>query len=661
MLGMLLMHLAGARSGRPMVYASRIMEVATLISFLQLFVQKMPSWGLQDTPAMRLQLVMMVCIGVAVLLPICHYLQWARFARFIPLPVFAGFGNAISITILLSQGQLLWQLVEQQAWFIGALIGLTASSALLIQHFWQRAPAAMWGLLLGSALAALAPFWHQEPLAMLGQASASWTVPLSLVRWHDVLQPGVDVLAVFQHVLIASVILSLVTFLNTVIAEAAMTQTDGQRASKGDWKPLAWGQFGSILLGCTPLTPSISASRAAAATGALTSQALLLLGLLSVSIYAIGVLSWVPVAAISGVLLLDAWNNAHRPSLQLSWQYLRSRRQLYSVQKEDLMLIWMVVAAAVFYNMIVGVLVGVMGGLVLYALRNGRSVVRTIRTGEAMHSNCVWSAAESALLAQSGKHTRYIALDGALFFGVADSLQQQLQKEVACCKRLILDWSQVHSLDSAVAVAVGNVLRYAQNQAASMVFCGLDTAGHDVRTTLALNLTLPLQFPDADRALEWAELDILQTVQSRPESMDVLRLEGVGTLIGMSQPESLEFQKYLRYGHFEHGAVVFQRGDRGAEMMFILQGAADVKIAGLHGRDVRVALYRQGAMVGEMGFLDGQPRSATVTAVTPLAVAVLHRRDFDAFAVQHPSAARQLLMHVAIELNARLRRTNRIL
>jgi len=44
-----------------------------------------------------------------------------------------------------------------------------------------------------------------------------------------------------------------------------------------------------------------------------------------------------------------------------------------------------------------------------------------------------------------------------------------------------------------------------------------------------------------------------------------------------------------------------------------------------------------------------------------LSVAVLHRSAFDAFAANYPAGSRQILMHLAMELNSRLRRTNRIL
>jgi hypothetical protein len=210
-------------------------------------------------------------------------------------------------------------------------------------------------------------------------------------------------------------------------------------------------------------------------------------------------------------------------------------------------------------------------------------------------------------------------------------------------------------------MATSNVLLAAQVLGVKVVFCGLEAAGADVAGALEVSLSLPIKFPDADRALEWAEMDILQAGACGGAAPAPLGLQALAALLGLAESDRQPLMGILELRSYQQGQTIFQRGDSGAEMVFILQGGADVRIPGFNGRDVRVALYRQGSMVGEMGFLDGQPRSATVTAVSDLSVAVLHRSAFDAFAANYPAGSRQILMHLAMELNSRLRRTNRIL
>ena len=661
LVGMLLMHVVGSQSQRPMVYAVRFMEVATLISFLEIFIEKMPAWGLSDSPSHRLMLVMLVSMGVAIILPLFHALQFARFARLIPLPVFAGFGNAICLTILISQSKVLSSLLQRNEWGIGLLILVTATTAILADHFFKRIPAGVLGLMVGSLMAVLMVSFGHVPLPMIGSYHVDFNIPAWMVPWQDLMGAGVDGWAIAQNVAFASAVVSVVAFLNSVIAEAFITQLDGKRSASTDWISSSLAQCLGVLLGNTALTPSISATRGALNAGALHSSSLIILGLICLLVYASGLLGAIPVAAISGVLLFDAWSNAHRPSLKLTWQFIAQHRTIRSVQKEDLFMVWLVVIAAVFYNMILGVLVGVLGGLILFALRNGRHTVRSIRTGENLHSNCVWSAAEAELLRLHGKETHVVALDGALFFGVADALQSVLKDQLNQCKRLILDFSLVTSLDSAVAMAIHHVLVAANLSKVKVVFCGLEDSGSEVSTTLELSFKLPQCFPDTDRALEWAELDILESSAAYSGGKEALSLYALATMLGLSGHSHAALMNMLDKRTYQPEENIFQRGDFGGEMIFILKGAADVRISGFKGREVRVALYGQGAMVGEMGFLDGKPRSATVTAVSELLVAVLHRSAFDRYAVEHPDGAQKILMHLAMELNSRLRRTNRIL
>ena len=67
LLGMVLMQVANAGQGRPLVYGARVLEVSMLLGFLDQFILKMPGWGLSDTPAHRLMLVMAVSVGAALL------------------------------------------------------------------------------------------------------------------------------------------------------------------------------------------------------------------------------------------------------------------------------------------------------------------------------------------------------------------------------------------------------------------------------------------------------------------------------------------------------------------------------------------------------------------------------------------------------------------
>ena len=100
------------------------------------------------------------------------------------------------------------------------------------------------------------------------------------------------------------------------------------------------------------------------------------------------------------------------------------------------------------------------------------------------------------------------------------------------------------------------------------------------------------------------------------------------------------------------GEHVLKVGERTRDLHVIASGRADVLI---QGGTIRLAGVNAGAILGEMGFLDGSPRAADVVAVEPLVSLTLSRESFDALSQQHPEVAHQILQILCKELASRLR------
>ena len=71
------------------------------------------------------------------------------------------------------------------------------------------------------------------------------------------------------------------------------------------------------------------------------------------------------------------------------------------------------------------------------------------------------------------------------------------------------------------------------------------------------------------------------------------------------------------------GKVLIREGERGREFFVIVSGEVDV-----HRKGRKVTTLGPGSFVGEMALLSKAPRSATVTAVTPVDVLVITDRAF---------------------------------
>lgn len=95
------------------------------------------------------------------------------------------------------------------------------------------------------------------------------------------------------------------------------------------------------------------------------------------------------------------------------------------------------------------------------------------------------------------------------------------------------------------------------------------------------------------------------------------------------------------------GEHIVQEGHEGAGVFVITEGTTTVT------RDGReIATLGPGDAVGEMAVLDHHPRSATVTAVTPVTCVGVARWDFLAEARNEPDILIELLRAMSMRLRA---------
>ncbi len=97
------------------------------------------------------------------------------------------------------------------------------------------------------------------------------------------------------------------------------------------------------------------------------------------------------------------------------------------------------------------------------------------------------------------------------------------------------------------------------------------------------------------------------------------------------------------------GKVLTKQGSVGYECFVVVAGTASVAID-----EQVVTTIGPGGYFGELALLDKQPRSATVTAVTPMSVLVMGPREFMGAVETVPGLAQKLLAGLA----RRLRETN---
>jgi CRP-like cAMP-binding protein len=90
------------------------------------------------------------------------------------------------------------------------------------------------------------------------------------------------------------------------------------------------------------------------------------------------------------------------------------------------------------------------------------------------------------------------------------------------------------------------------------------------------------------------------------------------------------------------GTALCKEGEIGHEFFVIVDGKVEITRKGR-----KVAMRGSGEFVGEIALLEQTPRTATVTAKTPLRVFVLTHRDFRSLLDESPSVERKVLRTLA--------------
>ncbi len=663
LLSMIWVNATGALVNRPVVFSARFFEATTLAAMMGNFIHQLPSWGLTDTVGVRLASFCVLGAGAGLAAGLLYLLRADRFTRFIPAPVFAGFSNSIALALLVSQIRSIRELLVTATLpvVVLSIVAFVFATGFILRRLrphWPGTAAALpVGLLLGLAWLAL-----DHPTPVIGSFGWTFTVPLALADFGALTGPGTKGWAIALGLGSNAMILGAMMFINTTMATEFMSQQDGRRGTGPGgslWAALSMTLGG--LIGSVPVSGSTNASMIATRTTPLTRSLMALSAGVAALVYLSGIVGLIPLAAVCGALLCEAWFMVDRPSVAVFMDWLR-RRTLRPNAKEDLALIAAVIASAMLVNMVAAIFVGLLLGLVLFAARNAKQPVGRIWTGRQLSSNCARSPQELDLLARHADTIRIFELEGDLFFGAADNLGRTLEQDSEGAAFAIIDWSRVRHVDSSVARSVSQFERQARARGVQPMHAATDAhAGQEeVHAVLHYQLAHGRFLPDLDRALEQAENELIRRHGTDLPPDVASMLEAASLFNGLDAQERELLEAVMKPRQFRAGQVMLAAGEPGDELMVLLQGAASVVLRSEHGKDVRLAGARRGAMLGDIAFLDRSSRSATVIAEQDTSVAVLRREDFDALSQNHPRLVQCLLSNIALTLAARLRHTNRL-
>lgn len=108
---------------------------------------------------------------------------------------------------------------------------------------------------------------------------------------------------------------------------------------------------------------------------------------------------------------------------------------------------------------------------------------------------------------------------------------------------------------------------------------------------------------------------------------------------------------------FKAGQSLMTQGDKGDTLYIVLKGLARVSMVAANGREIVLDYAEAGHVLGEIAFLDGGERTASVDAIDPTDVLCLSRAAFAEIIDRHKGLALRLLKAMA----RRLRQNNAVI
>lgn len=159
---------------------------------------------------------------------------------------------------------------------------------------------------------------------------------------------------------------------------------------------------------------------------------------------------------------------------------------------------------------------------------------------------------------------------------------------------------------------------------------------------------------------EVPELSILRTDPEAASKAAALLMQP-NALGEINLLEARRVVAYLKAHRVPAGKTFMREGD--AEhtdfMLLVLEGEASVETQVVSRTEPMVmTVIGPGSLIGEIGLIDGAPRSANVVANTDMMLATLSRSSLAKLLSEHPDVACKVLLAIAQRLSTRVREGN---
>ncbi|MDD3008785.1 MAG: SulP family inorganic anion transporter [Arcobacter sp.] len=281
---------------------------------------------------------------------------------------------------------------------------------------------------------------------------------------------------------------------------------------------------------------------------------------------------------------------------------------------------------------------------------------------------------EKDFLDTNGKKIKIIELEGAIFFGTADSLRVMIDKLDSEVQWVILDFRKVTEADitgaEIIKICINEnkninfVLSYIiEGDDTYQALCSAGVINDDTSKTIQW-------FYNTDYALEYVEDKFLKANNISPISNEKLPLEKLSILHDLDKNELETLSKELIEKTYKKDEHIFNANFNANELYFLTKGTVSIKTKEkeiayengdcLHKNEItlfssRRITFSPGVVFGEMAFFQKQAHEVDAVANEEVCVFILTRNNFEKLILENPILAQKLTLSFCKHLSSRLK------
>ncbi len=465
---------------------------------------------------------------------------------------------------------------------------------------------------------------------------------------------------------IASISLAVLNTLSLLIAGKSINMYIDRKADQN--RDLISGGFSNILIslmGSIPSTAKMGASKIAIDGNSKGAQlAWLVSGFYAlVIVIALPYLDLVPVAVLAAISVVLSVRLIDSKARGVFKRLKTVRSQSFKSDCVYLFTIFAVLTTAILHDFIQAIVIGVIITIIDFLIKISKFQIDTIN-GEKRRSRTHRTMGEDSQLDENMSKLVILDISGFILFPVAETLKKKVDDAVHnACEYVIFDFHDVHYVDETGCLFLSKLIEELRRRKLEVFITqqNFDYNPWLYNTEWDLFITkLPesTKFKFLDDALLVVEEKILQNFNSKTGSE--------GLLINSDLFKGLtECEFKIASHHFTEltalpGSLLDCDEDN-STLFLIVDGTVEVSINTADGTPLRLFTFKNGAVVGEISFIDNSARSAALICTTDTKCLKLTRPHYLELQKKNAAVAGKLMENIATILSNRLRRTNTLL